>query len=60
MPTDESIMESKNEHKFGINHQEGSNGDREMISTFLLVVFKAWDITVSDLLSGNVTLDMFH
>eukprot|EP00957_Ditylum_brightwellii_P084086 6392907-Ditylum_brightwellii.AAC.1 len=60
MPTDKSIMDSKSKHKVGIIRQEGSNGDREMISAFLSAGFEAWDITVSDLLNGNVTLDMFR
>jgi len=60
MPTDKSIMASKSKHKVGIIRQEGSNGDREMISAFLSAGFEAWDITVSDLLNGNVTLDMFR
>jgi len=47
-------------HKVAIIRQEGSNGDREMISAFLAAGFESWDITVSDLLSGSVTLDSFR
>lgn len=58
--TDESILNAPTKHKVAIIRQEGSNGDREMISAFISAGFEAWDVTVSDLLSGNVTLDMFR
>lgn len=59
-PTDESIMKRENKHKIAIIRQEGSNGDREMISAFLSAGFEAWDVAVSDLVSGKVTLDIFR
>ena len=31
-----------------------------MISAFIAAGFEAWDISVNDLLSGNVTLDAFR
>lgn len=58
--TDESIMRSDNKHKVAIIRQEGSNGDREMLSAFLAAGFEPWDVSVSDLLDGNVTLDQFR
>lgn len=58
-PTEEAVMNSEAKHKVAILRQEGSNGDREMISAFLSAGFEAWDVTVSDLLSGAVTLDTF-
>jgi phosphoribosylformylglycinamidine synthase len=58
--TDEKIMNSDSKHKVAILRQEGSNGDREMTSAFLTAGFDAWDVTVSDLLSGSVTLDQFR
>ena len=58
--TPAAIMESSSKHKVAILRQEGSNGDREMISAFLSAGFEAWDITVSDLLGGGVTLDQFR
>lgn len=58
--TDESIMKSDTKHKVAILRQEGSNGDREMLSAFLSAGFDAWDVTVSDLLNGAVTLDQFR
>ena len=58
--TDDSILNLNSKHKVAIIRQEGSNGDREMISAFLSAGFEPWDVAVSDLLSGNVTLDMFR
>ena len=58
--TTDSVLNSTNKHKVAILRQEGSNGDREMISAFLSAGFDAWDVTVSDLLSDNVRLDIFR
>lgn len=58
-PTDEGLMKSEKKHKVAVIRQEGSNGDKEMLSAFLSAGFEAWDVSVSDLLGGEVTLDMF-
>ncbi|CAJ1940320.1 unnamed protein product [Cylindrotheca closterium] len=59
-PTDAATMESDKKHKVAVLRQEGSNGDREMISAFISAGFDVWDVTVSDLLSGAATLDQFR
>lgn len=59
-PTDNDVMKSELKHKVAILRQEGSNGDREMISAFLSAGFDAWDVTVRDLLVGSVTLEQFR
>ena len=59
-PTDAAIMSSPKKHKVAIIRQEGSNGDREMLSAFLSAGFESWDVTVSDLVNGKVTLDDFR
>ena len=59
-PTAASVMTSITKHKVAIIRQEGSNGDREMIAAFLSAGFESWDVTISDLISGAVTLDMFR
>lgn len=59
-PTDSSSLNASSKHKVAILRQEGSNGDREMISAFIAAGFDAWDVTVRDLLDGNVTLDEFR
>jgi phosphoribosylformylglycinamidine synthase len=58
-PTEQAVMTAETKHKVAILRQEGSNGDREMISAFLAAGFEAWDVTVSDLLTGKITIDMF-
>lgn len=58
--TAESVMKSENKHKVAIIRQEGSNGDKEMIAAFFTAGFEPWDVSVSDVLSGNVTLDIFR
>eukprot|EP00514_Thraustochytrium_sp_LLF1b_P012922 CAMPEP_0184547584 /NCGR_PEP_ID=MMETSP0199_2-20130426/5664_1 /TAXON_ID=1112570 /ORGANISM="Thraustochytrium sp., Strain LLF1b" /LENGTH=1367 /DNA_ID=CAMNT_0026942099 /DNA_START=165 /DNA_END=4268 /DNA_ORIENTATION=- len=45
--------------KVAVIREEGSNGDREMASAFTLAGFEAWDITVSDLRTGKISLKEF-
>ena len=58
--TPASVMESETKHKVAVIRQEGSNGDREMLSCFMSAGFEVWDVTVSDMLAGNVTLEEFR
>ena len=58
--TNKSILNDEIKYKVAIIRQEGSNGDREMISAFLSAGFEAWDVSVSDILSGNVSLSTFR
>ena len=59
-PTDAAIMNEEKKPKVAILREEGSNGDREMLSAFICAGFEVWDVTVSDLLSGDVTLEGFR
>ena len=59
-PTAASVMGSETKHKVAVIRQEGSNGDREMLSAFHAAGLEPWDVTVSDLVGGNVTLDGFR
>ena len=59
-PTGISAMNRKDKPKIAIIREEGSNGDREMASAFFLAGFEPWDVTVTDLLEGRVTLDRFR
>nr|XP_039249517.1 phosphoribosylformylglycinamidine synthase-like [Styela clava] len=43
-----------------ILREEGSNGDREMCAAFMKAGFKTWDVTMQDLLSGDITVDRFR
>ncbi len=57
--TAEIILADKNKPKIAIIREEGSNGDREMASAFHTAGFEAWDVKMSDLIDGNITLDKF-
>jgi len=46
--------------KVAIVREEGSNGDREMGAAFRLAGFQPWDVTMSDLAKGSITLDRFR
>merc|ERR1719498_1933984 len=56
-PTADAILASKRSHRVAIIRQEGSNGDREMAASFHLAGFEVWDVHMSDLLDGRITLD---
>jgi len=45
--------------KVAVLREEGSNGDREMASAFHLAGFEPWDVSTSDIASGEITLDAF-
>jgi phosphoribosylformylglycinamidine synthase len=59
-PTAPSILEVKDKPKVAILREEGSNGDREMTSAFYQAGFTPWDVTMTDLISGRMTLDRFR
>jgi phosphoribosylformylglycinamidine synthase len=46
--------------KVAVIREEGSNGDREMISALILAGFNPVDVTMTDLLSDRVSLDSFR
>lgn len=46
--------------KVAILREEGSNGDREMSAAVYMAGMEPWDVTVSDLLNGRVSLDHFR
>ncbi len=54
------ILESERKPSVAIIREEGSNGDREMTSAFYAAGFEPWDVTVSDLLAGRITLESFQ
>ncbi len=58
--TSEEILKQKDKPKVAILREEGSNGDREMASAFYMAGFEVWDVAMTDLLSGAVTLDDFR
>ncbi|KAI3857650.1 hypothetical protein MKW98_028914 [Papaver atlanticum] len=46
--------------KVAVIREEGSNGDREMSAALYASGFEPWDITMSDLLRGAISLDEFR
>jgi len=59
-PTPQDILARPDKPKVAILRDEGSNSDREMTSAFYAAGFEPWDVTMSDLLAGRITLDMFR
>ncbi len=58
--TSEECLCSTNKPKVAVIREEGSNGDREMVSAFSMAGFEPWDVMMTDLLEGRVTLDGFR
>ncbi|MGE5237708.1 MAG: phosphoribosylformylglycinamidine synthase [Chloroflexota bacterium] len=59
-PTPEILLRRDLKPAVAIVREEGSNGDREMTSAFYHAAFEPWDITMSDLLNGGVSLARFR
>jgi len=59
-PTADCVLAASRKQRVAIVRQEGSNGDREMAASFHLAGFEAWDVHMSDLISGRITLDSFR
>nr|ABW87767.1 phosphoribosylformylglycinamidine synthase [Arabidopsis thaliana] len=58
--TNNNYMSQDVKPKVAVIREEGSNGDREMSAAFYAAGFEPWDVTVSDLLAGDITLDQFR
>jgi phosphoribosylformylglycinamidine synthase len=58
--THQDILDSQNKPKVAILRDEGSNSDREMTSAFYGAGFEPWDISMTDLLDGRVSLEGFR
>ncbi|OGW27373.1 MAG: phosphoribosylformylglycinamidine synthase [Nitrospirae bacterium GWC2_57_13] len=58
--TSQECLCSMKKPKVAVIREEGSNGDREMVSAFAMAGFEPWDVMMTDLLSGRVTLDQFR
>ncbi|MGQ9645327.1 MAG: phosphoribosylformylglycinamidine synthase [Thermodesulfobacteriota bacterium] len=59
-PTPTHLLEAKDRPEVAILREEGSNGDREMTSAFYQAGFRPWDITMTDLIHGRMTLERFR
>jgi phosphoribosylformylglycinamidine synthase len=58
--TSHDILESSQKPKVAILRDEGSNSDREMTAAFYAAGFEPWDIAMTDLLAGRITLEGFR
>ena len=58
--TPDKLLRSTSKPKVAVIREEGSNGDREMVSSFYLAGFEPWDVTMTDLQEGRCTLDKFR
>jgi phosphoribosylformylglycinamidine synthase len=59
-PAPASLLVTAVKPRVAILRDEGSNSDREMTSAFFAAGFEPWDITMTDLLAGRITLDDFR
>lgn len=57
---DALLLATARKQRIAIVRQEGSNGDREMASSFHMAGFEAWDVHMSDLLEGRTSLDHYR
>ncbi|OAY38594.1 probable phosphoribosylformylglycinamidine synthase, chloroplastic/mitochondrial [Manihot esculenta] len=58
--TEEKYMTATSKPKVAVIREEGSNGDREMAASFYAAGFEPWDVTMSDLLIGAISLLEFR
>ncbi|KAE8661053.1 putative phosphoribosylformylglycinamidine synthase [Hibiscus syriacus] len=58
--TDDKYMTGTSKPKVAIIREEGSNGDREMSAAFYVAGFEPWDVAMSDLLKGVISLNKFR
>lgn len=54
------LLKRQEKPRVAIIREEGSNGDREMASAFFRAGFESWDVTMTDLLKYDITLEKFR
>ena len=59
-PTPNIILRREAKPLVAVIREEGSNSDREMAAAFYSAGFDPYDVTMSDLLAGRITLDRFN
>jgi phosphoribosylformylglycinamidine synthase len=59
-PTSRNVIEKKNKPRVAVIREEGSNGDREMVSAFYTAGFEPWDVTMTDFIEDRIRLDEFR
>ena len=58
-PTPKRKLAMRDKPKVAILREEGTNGDREMAAAFFAAGFEPWDVTMTDLADGRISLDDF-
>ncbi len=58
--TDREILLNRPDIRVAVVREEGTNGDREMSAACVAGGLVPWDVTMSDLLEGRITLDNFR
>lgn len=58
--TTKDALDYHDNPKVAVIREEGTNGDREMQAACTAAGLEAWDVTMSDLLAGRITLDQFQ
>ena len=58
--TADHVHNSEQKIPVAIIREEGSNGDREMASAFYQAGFDPWDVSMTDLAAGTVSIDTFR
>lgn len=58
--TPETVLKKSDKPRVAILRDEGSNSDREMTSAFYTAGFEPWDVTMTDLLKGHISLEGFR
>lgn len=58
--TDEKWLSVTSKPRVAVIREEGSNGDREMSAALYATGFEPWDVTMSDLLQGAISLHEFR
>ncbi|KAL5708854.1 phosphoribosylformylglycinamidine synthase [Ranunculus cassubicifolius] len=58
--TDKKWLSVASKPKVAVIREEGSNGDREMSGALYASGFEPWDVTMSDLLQGAISLNDFR
>ena len=59
-PTPQALLRREGKPRVAVVREEGSNGDREMASMVFAAGMEPWDVAMTDLRSGKVTLNDFR
>ena len=59
-PSDPGLLRSSRKPRVAILREEGTNGDREMTAAFYMAGFEPWDVTMTDLADGRISLSSFR